>query len=29
MACELGTVEIAETLLQNGADIDKRGFKGR
>ena len=29
MTCELGNVEIAEMLLQNGADIDKRGFKGR
>ena len=29
MTCELGNVEIAEMLLKNGADIDKRGLKGR
>ena len=29
MACDLGNVEIAKMLLENGADIDKRGYKGR
>ena len=27
IACELGNVEIAEMILQNGANIDKRGQK--
>ena len=27
IACELGNVEIAELILQNGANIDKRGQK--
>ena len=29
LACEIGNVEIAELLLQNGAIIDMRGHKGR
>ena len=29
MTCELENVEMAEMLLQHGADINKRGFKGR
>ena len=27
IACELGNLEIAELILQNGANIDKRGQK--